>query len=264
MTTCLFIFASSIETAVSNFEAWEAILKDMYNMYIKHDSRFVVPSRTKTLGNKTFVSETGRAWEVVDSVTCLGNIVSGSGSEVGNFHRIMNAISRTFWANHKALVNRQAPVSSRLKFWRCLVFSVCDYYFAGLRPVVSVAEKFEAHINKLARFVVGVRPLLEDTKAQFSIRRNSEIARYKSLAGFDFRGRWGYKLATWVEHIHRHPESPAFALLESQDDSWLRQRRIDVGKFGGSRSIHSGDQDQRVRACTALGFSLEQTGPIAF
>ena len=57
--------------------------------------------------------------------------------------------------------------------------------------MVSVAEKFEAQINKLARFVVGVKPRFGETKASFAIRRNSEVARHKSVAGFDFRGRWG-------------------------------------------------------------------------
>ena len=114
----LLVFASTVESAVSNFEAWETILKDIFNMFIKHDSRVVVPSRTKSLGSKAFVSGAGRTWEFVDCVTCLGNVVSGSGSKVGNRQRIMNMISCSFWANHKAVVNRQAPVSSRLKFWR--------------------------------------------------------------------------------------------------------------------------------------------------
>ena len=123
--------------------------------------------------------------------------------------------------------------------------SVSYFYFAGLRPSVSVADKFEAQINKLARFIVGVRPRFEETKARFVVRRNSEVARNKVLAGFDFRSRWGYKLATWVEHINRHPKSPAFALLESQDDFWLRERRVEVGKFGVSRSVHSGETRTR-------------------
>ena len=106
--------------------------------------------------------------------------------------------------------------------------------------MVSVAEKFEAQINKLARFIVGVKPRFGETRASFAIRRNSEVARHKSVAGFDFRGRWGYKLATWVEHIHRHAESPAFVLSESQDDFCLRKRRIEVGMFGISRSVSQG------------------------
>ena len=56
----------------------------MITMHIKHDSRYVVPSPTRSLGNKTCVSETGRAWEVVDDVSCLGNMVSGRGSDCGN------------------------------------------------------------------------------------------------------------------------------------------------------------------------------------
>ena len=157
----------------------------------------------------------------------------------------MNIITRSLWANHRALTNRYAPVVSRMKFWRRMVFAAADYYFAGLRPSVAVAEKFDAQINKLARYIVGAVPRSEETKDRFCIRRNSEVARVKNLAGFDFRGRWGLKLATWVEHIHRHPESPAFALLESQDDSWLRERRIDVGMFGSARSIHSGETRTR-------------------
>ena len=66
-----------------------------------------------------------------------------------------------------------------------LVFAATDHYFAGLRPSVAAAEKFEAQINKLARYIVGAVPRSEETD-RFSIRRNSEVARCKSLARLYF------------------------------------------------------------------------------
>ena len=115
--------------------------------------------------------------------------------------KLINIITRSFWANSQTAMPRPY-----LACWKRVVFVSADHYFGCLRPSVAVAEKFEAQINKLACYIVGAVPRSEETKDRFSIRRNSEVARGKALAGFDFRGRWGYKLATWVEHIHRHPE----------------------------------------------------------
>ena len=141
----------------------------------------------------------------------------------------------------RVLTNSRAPVVARLKFWKKCLFPACDHYLAGIKPTINAAERFDSHINKLARFIVKVQLQAGDDRETFCRRRNSQIARFRKLAEFDFRCRWGLKLATWVEHLHRHRESPAFALLTTQDDAWLRQRRMEVGMFGKSRGLYSGE-----------------------
>ena len=58
--------------------------------------------------------------------------------------------------------------------------------------------------------------------------------------------RWCQKLVSWVEHIRRHHDSLAYAFLTAQGDDWLRERRVEVGAFGVSRSLDAGETRTRA------------------
>ena len=68
------------------------------------------------------------------------------------------------------------------------------------------------------------------------IRRNAQVAKLKHDRKLDFLDRWSLKLATWVEHLYRHQESPSFLLLQCKNDVWLRTCRF----LAGSDSIEAG------------------------
>ena len=57
--------------------------------------------------------------------------------------------------------------------------------------------------------------------------------------------RFSYRVVSWVEHLTRHPSSPAYLSLETQNDAWVGFKRLCVGKFGTSRSISSGETATR-------------------
>ena len=57
------------------------------------------------------------------------------------------------------------------------------------------------------------------------------------------------------EHLHRHLESPGFKLLCSQNDSWLRERRLEAGRFSVSHTANAGATGTRAGA----GFPIRWT-----
>ena len=50
------------------------------------------------------------------------------------------------------------------------------------------------------------------------------------------------------EHLHRHLESPGFKLLCSQNDSLLRERRLEAGRFSVSHTANAGAAGTRAGA----------------
>ena len=79
--------------------------------------------------------------------------------------------------------------------------------------------------------ILGVERSSTEDVGSFVIRRNAEVASFKREGKINIRARWALKLASWVEHIYRHPEQPAFALLDCQNDLWLWTMRA----LGGNR-----------------------------
>ena len=114
-----------------------------------------------------------------------------------------------------------------------------------MRPSVSAASSLESFTSKLCRFIVKVPRDEGEAINSFAVRRNSEIARLKLETKLSVRSRWALKLVSWVEHLHRHADSPAASCLRCQDDAWLRERRREVGGFGVSRSLHAGETRTR-------------------
>ena len=240
----LYVFGDSAQAASRNFAEWHLVLNSCFNMHIKSDSLCMLLPSTKKQGESTVLMN-GLGWRSGNQFLSLGCVLSGTGEDASQRSALMSSWNHAFWANHGILTNRIASVESRMKFLRKLIFSIGDYHFAGIRPTASSAQQLDACINKLCRFVVGLKPCLGETAESFVRRRNSAISRQKSAVKFDLRLRLAQRLASWVEHCRRHPQSPACLCLDAQDDSWLRERRVEMGRFSNSRTLHAGETGTR-------------------
>ena len=113
-------------------------------------------------------------------------------------------------------------------------------------------QSMETASNKLIRFIVGARPLHDETKESFCIRRNHLIASCKVEAKVCVRQFLCWKLVTWVEHLYRKQSGVLFKLLVSQDELWLQTCRALAGNTGVGRSIFAGATQTR----SSPGFPL--------
>ena len=60
----------------------------------------------------------GFQWTVVDGVWCLGDGVSGTGDDKLERSFLMSAWSRVLSANASVLMERLAPIKTRMFFWK--------------------------------------------------------------------------------------------------------------------------------------------------
>ena len=102
---------------------------------------------------------------------------------------------------------------------------ISDHGFVGIWPAKSSLDVLESASNKLLRFILGARPLLEESQEAFCRRRNRLITSAKNACKFGIKSRFCWKVVTWVEHLWRHKSSPNYLLLSLQDDLWLRTMR---------------------------------------
>ena len=127
-----------------------------------------------------------------------------------------------------------------MRFWKRLVWSVSDYRFAMLRLVKTNIMALETECNRLTSYIVGARPTADETKESFVVRRNRELRAAKGAVGFDIKYRVCWKLATWMEHMIRHPAQPGIDVLRCQNETWLAQRRSDLGGRGTRTRTNAG------------------------
>ena len=125
-------------------------------------------------------------------------------------------------------------------------------FLPGIRPVGKNIDGIASHVNKLSRIVLRVKPLTDEPKDAYVIRRNRELARTMADVDFCIKSRYCNKIVSWVMHLHRHKDSPGFLLLQCQNDEWLRSQRERIGSFGKSRSLGAGE----TRTRTHSGFPL--------
>ena len=117
---------------------------------------------------------------------------------------------------------------------------MADYVLPGLRPTKEAGDSLEGYHNKFVCRILGVERESNENIDAFVIRRNAEVANFKRAGKVDIRFRWAMKLATWVEHIYRHPECLAFSILACQNDEWLRLQRALAGGFSRFRNVEAG------------------------
>ena len=254
---------NTLEDACHNFSVWRQNLLDYFHLAIKPDSLIALPARTRLAGSRTVVLN-GLCWEVSDCVRVLGSWVSGTGEDRTERLHVMNMLTRAFWSHAKVLTNSVAPVRSRMRLWRQICYSVCDYYLAGIRPVAKNIDGIVSHVNKLSRFVCPVKLINDESKDEYVIRRNKEIARVKADVKFCIRTRYCNKLVSWVMHLHRHKDLPSFLILQCQNDEWLRARRERIGRFGKSRSIDAGETRTRQHSGYPLRWATGWYEALAF
>ena len=114
--------------------AWRDPLRGVMGMDLKDDSLVVIPARTKKHGADYIRQIDGVRWTVSDCVKCLGRLVTSTGEDTSERHALVNAWTRLFWRNSKRLCNRLAPVRSRMKFWKQLVWGVGEQIWNSWRP----------------------------------------------------------------------------------------------------------------------------------
>ena len=107
----------------------------------------------------------------------------------------------------------------------------------------------------LCMYFCGFRPLPNESKECFCQRRNHLASILKRGLGAEVRRRWAYKVATWIEHLRRHPESIGCRFLSIQDDAWLRSQRLQAGKFSMFRSLDGGATETRAGAGYPIRFA---------
>ena len=107
------------------------------------------------------------------------------------------------------------------------------------------------------RRICAFRPLPNESKACFCQRRNYLASILKRELGAEVRRRWAYKVATWIEHLRRHPESIGCNFFDIQDDTWLRSQRLQAGKFSMFRSLDVGATETRAGAGYPIRFAAK-------
>ena len=233
------------ETAAYNMSVFASTLFNFYGMRLKPDSFLAVPARHRQQG-ESIVSWANESWRVLDCAPCLGGFVTSTGQDKTEREKLVKSWSRLFWANKKLLCNVLAPKSSRIKFWRRLVFSVSDHRLASIRPVKRNILQLESVLNKFTAKVLTIRPEDQEDPRAFAIRRNREVRSCKHEFDFSITDRYCMKITSWMEHLLRHPERPCKRLLDCQSSLWLRFRRIMIGMFGQRRSQDAGETRTRA------------------
>ena len=109
-----------------------------------------------------------------------------------------------------------------------------------LRPSPYSAGLVDSYINKLCKYIVGLHPDGGETVEEFCIRRSSAVKQKRQDVHFDIRKRWALKLTTWMEHVYRHPDDPAYALIQCQNDEWLREERREATTLHSARDEDAG------------------------
>ena len=122
---------------------------------------------------------------------------------------------------------------------------LADYVLPSLRPSKKTGSQLEGFHNRFVCRILGVDKLAEEDLATFVRRRNSLVSSFKRENKIDIRARWALKLVTWVEHVFRHRERPAFSLLACQNDDWLRTQRALAGNMSGNRGLDAGATSTR-------------------
>ena len=177
---------------------------------------------------------------IADCTKCLGRMISGTGEDLSERRALAASWRRLFWKNCKILCNRMAPLHARMRFWKQLLWGVSDYRWAMLRPIKTNIAALETEANKFTAYIVGARPTASETKETFMRRKNREISAAKLEVNLDIPHWHCWKLISWMEHIHRHPEQPCLEALLCQNAEWLQARRSDLGGRRTQSRTHAG------------------------
>ena len=79
---------------------------------------------------------------------------------------------------------------------------------------------------QLLSSIVGVRPAVDGTAADFRIRRNRLVRLDAIKSDLILSEHWSFKMVAWIEHLLRRERCPAARLLQQQTPEWLEARRV--------------------------------------
>ena len=107
-------------------------------------------------------------------------------------------------------------------------------------PFPSAARLIEGWYNRILQRMIPVASLDDVDPATFCKHRNKVVTMERQRAGLDVKKDWALCLARWMEHVQRHPESPACLILSVQDDLWLETMRALHTAEGSDSALRAG------------------------
>ena len=133
---------------------------------------------------------------------------------------------------------------------------LADYKF-GLWPFMpDIVKEVDACSFKLLSLIVGVLPALDETAADFCIRRNRLVSHEAAKSDLKLADQWALKTVTWIEHLMRHPRCPAARLLQQQTPQWLETMRI----LSGRSLYHTSDRAGNTMTRSGRGQPIRYLG----
>ena len=104
----------------------------------------------------------------------------------------------------------------------------------------TALQELDANQMKVVRRMIKMARDPADSDSGFARKRNRAASQAVAKYGVIWSELWVKKTVSWVEHLWRHKESPAYALLQCQDDDWLRHARALSGRSLVHGTVDSG------------------------
>jgi len=264
----LFTFSHDVQTACNMMAIWSGYLTRLCGLRLKPESHEVISASHRLYRDHDFV-QSGTTWHHVSLLQSLGQCISCTGAQAEDRRRLRRSWEASFWRNSKILSCERISLTSRLQFWRMLSCGIGSFKFSMWTPSCSAARMVEGWHNLILQRIMRVRSQAGEPSDNFCRRRNRAVATARDNANLGVTSQWALCLVRWLEHLKRHPDIPAAALLEVQDDVWLQTIRAltsgDVSPsslVGGRTGTRSGP-GKPIRWSESWVKVLEDTSGIA-
>jgi len=150
-------------------------------------------------------------------------MLSDDGSIEPSWAHTKRSVWKAWWGNfgrgrYRAPIEKQIALLNRVALpiilFQCLLWPWSQ----------TTAKRVDALQSHLIARMLRLPPLEgEDSKA-YNRRRARAGSRLTSEHGA-WSGSWSRRLASWIEHLHRHPACWITRLLRTRDHTWLGVRR---------------------------------------
>ena len=181
----------------------------------------------------------------------IGHQISNNGSIRPCWQTTRENMWKAFWCNSGSKQARGLPEVERMKLLSRSVLPVATFRMSRWPPQVTISNEIDSVQMKMTSTSLRMR-LQPGEEPEAFVRRRARIARDLCNRSGWWSRVWHERSCHWDEHIRRHPDSPAGAMVLWHGADWLRQRR---SVFAASNPIRatawtttSGRTDTRVRA----------------